>query len=190
MGLIDYCLRPRPANALVAIPIEIGILHHTLDHEGGTVTLIERQILVRVTDAVTIERIVPDQFTGNLLGVGIEQKFVRIETMTQTRIIRPAGTIAVNCARLEAGNIAGLDIALAPGKRHPRDFLLAISGKEAEVHLFCMGGSSGCRWSSWEKARSMFHRRVQQCKKGCGRPVAGRRRMRTSVISVCAKRSI
>ena len=50
--------------------------------------------------------------------------------------------LAVNRAGLEAGNIARPDIALALGKRHPRDFLLAIFGKEAEVHLFGMGGEN------------------------------------------------
>lgn len=121
MGLIDDGVGPGTTDRLVAVPIEIRVLHHALDHECGAVTVVEREIIRLVADRIAVKGIVPLQLALDLLRIGIEKQLVGIEAVAVGRIVRSMGAIAVDRAGTYASDIARPDVAFALGKRKAGD---------------------------------------------------------------------
>src|SRR4051812_26923984 len=82
----------------VAPPGECRIDHPRLQHEFGTVALIERQV-VPGFHYVTEQSRVPRQLSDDLPGIGIEQELVRIEAMTAERLVRSVYPESIHGAR-------------------------------------------------------------------------------------------
>ena len=65
VGLIDDCAIPRHAAAPVfAAPLEIGIDHDRLRHEGRAVAFVEGEVVALGADRVAEHRGIPGQLTG------------------------------------------------------------------------------------------------------------------------------
>ena len=105
-------IRPRVGR----LPAAARLDHHAFRHEGRGVALVERKIRVLRADAIAEQRIVPGDLSVQLLGIGVEQKLVGIETVPLRGRVRPVDAKAVKLARLQAPR---------HGRERPRRYIRA-----------------------------------------------------------------
>ena len=89
MGFVNQGARPRCFRRMIAVPVETGIDDHALKHLAGVVAGVKREVSVAVTDLITAMLVAQMEDAVELLGVGIEQQFMMIESVTDVRLIRP-----------------------------------------------------------------------------------------------------
>ena len=87
---------PRRLNTL---PIKIITSYNRFRHIGGAVQRTVREVFERTVPIIAKQCLMPNQTPGELFGIGVNQKLVRIEAMPLFRQIRPVNTIAVNLSR-------------------------------------------------------------------------------------------
>jgi hypothetical protein len=87
----DRARRPPPGKG--------GIDHPALLHQARTVALVERFILVGMTQGVTEQLRPPFERTNQLLGIGVEQQLVGIEAMPGIRLVGAVNAESVDGAR-------------------------------------------------------------------------------------------
>ena len=88
-------------------------------------------------NAIAKQRVGPTQRAGEAPRIGVEQKLVRIETMTVLRIIGSVGTVAVNQTKARIGEIAVPDLVGAFRQIEARDF--APAGRIEQTKLDSLG---------------------------------------------------
>ena len=138
MRLVDDGLVHRPRRRPLAPPGEGRVDHHALEHEGRAVALVEGEVLVRVADAVAVERVVPAQLAGELLRIGVQQQLVGIEAMAGVGLVGAVHAVAVALARPRVGQVAVPDLV-----RHLRKLdalgLLVVVVEQAKLDLGGVG---------------------------------------------------
>src|SRR5215472_7697584 len=79
MHLVGDSHFPRDCRTELASPSEGGVDHSAFWNKGGAVPLVEAEVLVGMTEGVAEELGAPFEAPNQLLRVGIDQQFVRIE---------------------------------------------------------------------------------------------------------------
>lgn len=75
--------------------------------------------------------VAPDQAAGELLGIGVEQQLVRIETMAVFRLIRPVHAIAIELARRDVVEIAVENVLVVLRQFDALEFAAALAIEQA-----------------------------------------------------------
>ncbi len=96
VGFIEDHALPGQRIAFRMTPRKIGVDHLAFRHEGRAVALVEGQIAVFRIERIAEDFRRPLKLADMRFGVGIEQEFVRIETMAFFRFIRAVHPIAVH----------------------------------------------------------------------------------------------
>src|SRR5690606_1011038 len=89
MGLVDHGAIPVGLRPGMTPPGERRIYDPGLGHEGRTVALVEAQVRVRRAYGVAEQGLGPLQLADQLLGVGVDQQLVRVETVAGIRLVGP-----------------------------------------------------------------------------------------------------
>src|SRR5689334_18111641 len=93
--LVDDAFMPgRPWRPIFA-PSEGSVHHSALRHAERTVAAVEGEVLAGMPHAITEMRVTPVEGAINLLGVGIQQQLVMIESLTPTGLVRSVHAIAI-----------------------------------------------------------------------------------------------
>ncbi len=132
MGLVDDGLVHRPGRRPLPAPGEGRVDHHALQHEGRAVALVEREILLRIADAVAVERVVPAQLAGELLRIGVEQQLVRVEAVAGVGLVRAVHAVAVALARPRVGQVAVPDLVRHLRKLDALGLLVVVEQAELD----------------------------------------------------------
>src|SRR5580765_1187122 len=104
--LIDDALMPGSAGSAISAPRKRRIDDHGLEHAGSAVATIHGEISVFAANAVTEVRVAPFQVANDLLGVGIEQEFVRVEAMSLARIVGTIDAVSIEKSGPSLGQVA------------------------------------------------------------------------------------
>src|ERR1700731_2889332 len=99
MSLINEGLVCRMRWPPLSAPIEAGVGDYPQGSEGCAVSVIERQVAVRISQLIAEKLVGPGQLPADRLGVGIEQQFVRIEAQSALGNVGSVRPIAVQLAR-------------------------------------------------------------------------------------------
>src|SRR5262245_31047330 len=86
--LVAHRIVKRRAWRPIVAPREGRIDDAALRHAAGVVVLVEREVFLRIADAIAEVRIAPLQLTLYVLRVWLDQQLVRVETMPPRRIVR------------------------------------------------------------------------------------------------------
>src|SRR5262252_2939074 len=84
--LIDDGLVPGHARWPIPSPAERRIDGDGARHVGSAVAIVWNQVLSRIADSVTEQRIMPLERPRDRLGVGVEEKLGRVEAMPVLRL--------------------------------------------------------------------------------------------------------
>ena len=140
VGFVDDRAVPRHSYRLVVAPGVRRVDDLALGHEGRTVAFIETEVVVRVADGVAKQRFGPFEFAHQLLGVGVDQQLVVVETMTVGRVIGTVYAVAVNQPGVSIGQVAVEDLVGVFGQFDAFQLDLAGIVKQAQLHLGGVGG--------------------------------------------------
>ena len=99
MGFVNDAFFNGIPRRLNTLPIKIITSYNRFRHIGGAVQRTVREVFERTVPIIAKQCLMPNQTPGELFGIGVNQKLVRIEAMPLFRQIRPVNTIAVNLSR-------------------------------------------------------------------------------------------
>ena len=94
----------------ICAPGKRWIDDHGLEHAGSAVATIHGEIGILAVDAVTEMRVAPLQVADDLLGVGIEKEFVRVESVSLVRIVGTMDAVSVEESGPRLGQVAMPDL--------------------------------------------------------------------------------
>src|SRR5690554_6309993 len=143
MGLVDHGAIPVGLRPGMTPPGERRIYDPGLGHEGRTVALVEAQVRVRRAYGVAEQGLGPLQLADQLLGVGVDQQLVRVETVAGIRLVGPVDPIAVDHARVGIGQVSMPDLVGifrqfdAPSSRLPW-----LSNRQSSTLVACAENSA------------------------------------------------
>ena len=143
MGLVDDGVFPWRLRAAFARPGVRRIDHHGFAHVAGVVAPVERQILLLAAGAIAEMRIAPGKNAAELFAVGVNQQFVRIETVTVGGLVPAVYAVAVKLARRHVREIAVPHIFGALWQRDAFGFAFAFAVKQAQLDLGRIGREQG-----------------------------------------------
>src|ERR1043166_1089362 len=106
MHFIDDRALPGCAGRSILTPSESGIDDAAFGHKRSAVALVEAEVIPTL-DRVAKQSRMPLQSTMHGFGIGIEEQFCWIETVTVFRLVRPGHAEAINRPRPGAGQEAG-----------------------------------------------------------------------------------
>src|SRR5690242_9392757 len=99
--LINDRFPPAPARRTVVFPVESRINYSAQRRQCRAVTLVEREVAVLMANFVSEKFVTPNQRPPQSLRIGIEEDFVRVESMAGLRFVRPVHAITIDLARLD-----------------------------------------------------------------------------------------
>ena len=153
--LVDDRVVPRRLGRTVVAPRERRIDNGGERRECGVVALVERQILLGVTDLIAEHFIGPANRTRHRFRVWIHDNLVGVESVAAARLIWPANAITVELVRPRVRQERVPDHVGVLGERDARAFRLRIgrfekaeldvsrvSGKKREVDADAGPGSA------------------------------------------------
>lgn len=140
MRLVEDRPFPRNARRLGVAPGEGGIDDPAFRHAGGTVAPVERQVVAGRADPVAEMGVGPAHMPDQRLGIGIEQKLVRVEAMSHRRFVRPMDAVAIDRPRPRIRQVAVPDLVGVLRQYDPLQFAPPVLVEQAE---FDLGGMSG-----------------------------------------------
>src|ERR1700736_1093208 len=105
MSFINEGLVRRMRWPLLSAPIEGGIGDYPQRSKRCAVSVIERQVTVRISQLIAKKLVGPCQLPADRLGVGIEQQFVRIEAQSALRNVGSVYPITIQLARTHARHV-------------------------------------------------------------------------------------
>ncbi|VVO70325.1 hypothetical protein PS732_01289 [Pseudomonas fluorescens] len=143
MGLIDDGFVPRHADALVVAPGVGRVDDLALGHERGAVAFVETEVGVWMADGVAEQCFRPFQFANQLFGVGVDQQFVVVETVTVRGVIRPINAVAVDHPRVRVGQVAVIDLVGVFREFDAFELDFACIIEDAQFNLGGVGGEQG-----------------------------------------------
>src|SRR5450432_1180085 len=117
----------------ILLPFKIWIDDHTLGHERSTVALVERKVGILSSDRVAKTSIVPLQRSYVRPRIGVQEKFIRIETMPLFWFKRPVYSKAINGARMKVSDIAVPNFIRVFRKFYSLYFLFAASVEQTQL---------------------------------------------------------
>jgi hypothetical protein len=92
---VDERLVPWRSGRAIVSPGEGGVENHGQRGERRAVAIVERQVGVRIAEAIAPQRVVPLQVAADGLGVGVEQHLVRVEPMAAGGLVWAVDPISV-----------------------------------------------------------------------------------------------
>src|SRR5262249_17988997 len=113
---------------------------HRLWHSARVIAPVDGEVGAWAAGSIAKMRVAPDQAPDELLGVGIEQQLVRIESKTALRIIGTIDPVAVGLSRRDIVEIAVPDVLGALGQRDPLDLASTVAVEQAKLDLLGVGG--------------------------------------------------
>ena len=122
--------------------MKAGVDDAALEIERGAVAGVEGQVITGF-DLVAEQRRVPLQLSHQLLGVGIEQKLVRIEAVASSGLVGAMHAIAVDRAGARVRKVAVPDFVGVLGQADAFDLPLDAGVEQAELDLGRVGGEQG-----------------------------------------------
>lgn len=128
------------ADFIIIAPVERIADDNRLRHIGRAVKFGKRQILIRAVDVITENRLVPNQLADQLFAVWVYQQLVGIKTVPFLRLIGAVNPIAVNLSGFQTGNINMPYAVVIFINGKALQFLRSGCVKQAELHLFGIGG--------------------------------------------------
>ena len=137
---VDDALVPGSAGRAVGAPGKRRIDDHGLEHAGSVVATIHGEISVLAANAVTEVRVAPFQVAYDLLGVGIEQKFVRVEAMSLVWVVGAMDAVAVEKSGASLGQVAVPNLVGLLLDAHAMQFAAAGLIEQAEFDRFGVFG--------------------------------------------------
>src|SRR5258706_21327 len=134
--LVDERVVPRRRRSAIFAPGERGIDDLALRHAEGVVALVWREVFALAADAVAEMTIAPAQVAHDRLGVGIEEKLLRIEAKALRWIVRAldAGTVEKPGARV--GQIAMPHLVGLLAKLDALYFAAPLGIEQAQLDAF------------------------------------------------------
>src|SRR5690554_6365178 len=110
MGLVDHGESPVGLRPGMTPPGERRIYDPGLGHAGRTVALDEAQLRVMRAYGVAEQGPGPLKLADQLLGVGVDQQLVRVETLAGIQLVGPVDPIDVAHARVGFGQVSMPDL--------------------------------------------------------------------------------
>jgi len=105
----------------------------------GAVALVVRQVLLLGAGAIAEMRVVPDEVAAEILAVGIDQQFVRIEPMANLRSIGPMYPVAVKLPRTDIRKVAVPDVIAQFRQNEAPRLMLSGAVEQAQFDLRRVG---------------------------------------------------
>ena len=133
--LVDDGVVPGNTRRTVIAPGEGGIDHAALRRAGRAVAAVEGQVRLGVPGAIAEVRVAPLQRSLQVLGVGLDQELVRIETVAALGIVRPVHAIAVQQARTCLRKVDMPVVVGALAQLDALDFVPAGTVEQAQLDL-------------------------------------------------------
>ncbi len=130
--LVDHRVHPGRAQGTVLVPVEVGIDHDRLGHEGRAVAVVHVQ--VAAAHGIAEQRVVPDQVADDLHRVGVQQQLVGVEAMALFGREGAVHAVAVGLPRADLGQVAVPYAALHVRQVEARDLVRAGLVVEAQLH--------------------------------------------------------
>ena len=90
--------------------VKAGSITPAFQHERRAVALVEGQVVARRLHPVAEQGRVPGQLADHLLGVGIEQEFVGVESMSRGGLVGSVDPVAIDGPRPRIGQVAVPDL--------------------------------------------------------------------------------
>src|ERR1700756_5379287 len=87
MQFVDDGAVPRRSERLIGAPSERGVGDNALQHARSTVSAIEREVPVLMAYAIPEKSVVPLEAISNLLGIRVQQQFVRVKALPIGRVM-------------------------------------------------------------------------------------------------------
>ncbi|MNM24079.1 hypothetical protein D3C81_345030 [compost metagenome] len=143
VGFVEDRAFPGDLHTLVAPPGECRVDDLALGHEGRAVALVERQVAVGVADGVAEQRLGPFKASDQLLGVGIDQQLVGVETVAVRGLIGAIYPIAIDQARVRVRQVAMVDLVGVFGQFDALDLVFAAGVEQAQFDLGGVGREQG-----------------------------------------------
>src|SRR5262245_507646 len=106
MQFVDNCFVPWGARLAVVAPCEGRVDDGGQHRKWRVVARIEREILLRVAEAITMNLITPADVPPDRLRVGFEHDLVRVESMPAVGSVEAVNPIAIQLARKNARDVA------------------------------------------------------------------------------------
>ena len=125
-----------------AVPVEALIDDDAFGDERRAVALVEG-VVVRRLHLIAEHGGVPRQIEGVGPGVGVEQKLIGVEAVARLRLVGTVNAVAVEGARMHAGQVAVKDLVGVFGQPYARHLLLAVRIEEADLDFHGVGGEQG-----------------------------------------------
>ena len=96
-----------------------------------------------MADPISKVSVAPAQGTQDLLGIGVEQQLVGVESEALQRVIRSVDPVAIEQTRTGFRQIAMPDLVGVLRKHHPMSLLASILVEKAQLDLFRILGENG-----------------------------------------------
>ncbi len=95
VSLVNDGVVPRHPGRPIVSPCESRVYDTAFGCARGTVTSVERQVVLGMSDAVAEVRIAPHERALQMLCVGLDEEFVRIEPVALFGRVRSMDAIAI-----------------------------------------------------------------------------------------------
>ena len=143
VGFVEDGIVPGDRRRGVVFPVETVVGDDGLEHDGGVVAPVERQVTALRADLVAEVRVVPAKTRVQGACVRVEQQLVGIEALTLFGQVRPMYAVAIDLSGADAGHEAVPD-AIGPFRQGDA-FQLAQTARveQAEFNLVGVLGKQG-----------------------------------------------
>src|SRR5205823_3602400 len=118
MAFVDHRAVPRRLRLAIVAPRERRVDDDALRHPAGAVALVEREVLVGISDRVAVQRVGPLDRAADGLRVRIEEELVRVEAMSPLGLVGTVDAEAVELSGTRIGEVAMPDEIGALAHRH------------------------------------------------------------------------
>src|SRR5262245_43794025 len=99
VGFVDDRVLPGDQRSTFFAPCEGFVDDHALWHSTRVVSPVEREVGPCAARAIAEMRVTPDKAPCELLGIGIDEQLVRIETQSPLGLIRAVNPVTVELSR-------------------------------------------------------------------------------------------
>jgi hypothetical protein len=103
-------------------------------HERRRILIVEGKIFVIRSDAIAKKRVMPDELTVKLLGIGVQQQLVGIEAMPLLGCIGSVDTETIKLTGPDAPHIAVVNFIRVFRQSDPGGFPNAVGVKQADLY--------------------------------------------------------
>src|SRR5215813_184636 len=127
VGFVDDRVLPGDRRSTFFAPCERFIDDHALWYSTSVVAPVERKVGARAAGAIAKMCVAPDEASGELPSIGIDEQLVRIEAKSALGLIRAMDPVTVELSRHDIVKVTVPDVLCALRQREALDLTAAVA---------------------------------------------------------------